>query len=104
MFKILPDVKVKWKDIWLGAILTGLLFMLGKFGMGIYFGKSNPASAYGAAGSVILMMLWVSYSCMILFFGAEFTRQHALYYGHYVPPEDYAAKKKVVLVKNKTMH
>lgn len=99
MFKMLPDAKVRWKDIWSGSILTALLFMLGKFAIGIYFGTANPASAYGAAGSVILMMLWVSYSCMILFFGAEFTKQHSLYYGRHVEAVDYAVKKKEILIK-----
>lgn len=99
MFKILPDAKVRWKDIWAGAMLTGLLFMLGKFAMGVYFGTANPASAYGAAGSIVLMMLWVSYSCMILFFGAEFTKQHALHHGRHVEALDYAVKKKEILIK-----
>lgn len=82
MFKILPDAKVRWKDVWVGAMATTLLFLLGKFGLGIYFGKAEPASAYGAAGTVILLMLWVSYSCMIVFFGAEFTKQFATHYGN----------------------
>lgn len=99
MFKLLPDIKIKWKDVWIGAIVTALLFMLGKFGMGIYFGKANPASTYGAAGSIILLMLWVSYSCMILFFGAQFTKQHSLHFGRGVVTADYAVKTKEVVVK-----
>jgi membrane protein len=86
MFKVLPDAKIKLKDVWFGAIVTTLLFILGKFGLGIYFAKADPASAYGAAGSVVLIMLWVSYSCMILFFGAEFAKQHALFYGRKIEP------------------
>lgn len=87
MFKILPDAVIQWKDVWIGALTTALLFILGKFGLGIYFGKAEPGSAYGAAGSIILLMLWVSYSCMILFFGAEFTKQYALFRGGQIKPK-----------------
>jgi membrane protein len=86
MFKILPDAHIQWKDVIIGSIATGLLFILGKFLLGIYFGKVHPASTYGAAGSVILLMLWVSYSCMILFFGAEFTKQFAVHFGRKIIP------------------
>jgi len=92
MFKILPDAKIRWKDVWIGAIVTALLFTLGKFGLGIYFGKAQPASAYGAAGSVVLLMLWVSYSCMIVFFGAEFTKQYAVFFRHEIEPKRNAEK------------
>lgn len=87
MFKILPDAVIKWKDVWIGAMTTALLFILGKFGLGIYFGKADPASAYGAAGSIVLLMLWASYSCMILFFGAEFTKQFAVDSGAKITPK-----------------
>jgi membrane protein len=90
MFKILPDVRLRWKDVWVGSIVTALLFTLGKTALGIYFGKAEPASTYGAAGSVVLIMLWVSYSCMIVFLGAEFTRQNALSLGHSIEPKDEA--------------
>lgn len=90
MFKILPDAKIEWKHVWLGSIVTGLLFTIGKTGLSYYFGKAEPASAYGAAGSVILMLLWVSYSSMILFFGAEFTAAYAKMYSGVVPPSDIA--------------
>jgi membrane protein len=86
MYKVLPDAKIKWRDVWIGAIVTAFLFTLGKFGLGIYFSKSDPGSAYGAAGSIILIMLWVSYSCMIFFLGAEFTKQYALYHGRGLEP------------------
>ena len=86
MFKILPDARIQWKDVIIGSIVTGLLFVLGKFLLGIYFGKAQPGSTYGAAGSVILIMLWVSYSCMILFFGAEFTKQSATHFGREITP------------------
>jgi membrane protein len=77
MFKILPDAKIKWRYVWVGAFLTGLLFEIGKFGLGLYFGKAEPGSRYGTAGSVILILLWVSYSSMIVFYGAEFTKAYA---------------------------
>jgi membrane protein len=86
MFKILPDAKVKWKHIWLGAIVTGLLFTIGKAALAFYFGKADPASIYGVAGSIILILLWVSYSSMILFFGAEFTMTYTKMYLHKVSP------------------
>lgn len=73
IYKFLPDVKIRWRDVWGGAIMTAVLFTIAKFGLGLYFGKSDPASAYGAAGSIILIMLWVSYAGLILLFGAEFT-------------------------------
>lgn len=86
IFKILPDAKVQWRDVRIGAVVTTLLFILGKFLLGIYFAKASPGSTYGAAGSIVLIMLWVSYSCMILFLGAEFTKQYAVYYGRSIEP------------------
>jgi membrane protein len=77
MLKVFPDAKIKWKDVWFGSFVTALLFAIGKFALSFYFGKANPATAYGAAGSIILILLWVSYSSMIVFFGAEFTKQYA---------------------------
>lgn len=92
MFKILPDVKLKWRDVVVGSLLTGLLFILGKYGMSFYFGKAEPASVYGAAGSIILILLWTSYSSMIVFFGAEFTKQYSLYHGLKIEPTKDAEK------------
>ena len=86
MFKILPDAKVRWRHVTIGSMVTAFLFILGKYGLGVYFGKAEPASIYGTAGSIVLLMLWVSYSCMIVFFGAEFTRQFAAHYGYKVIP------------------
>jgi membrane protein len=77
MFKFLPDAKIQWKHLWLGSVLTALFFLLGKTAIGFYLSKTNPGSAYGAAGSIILILLWVSYSSMIFFYGAEFTRAYA---------------------------
>ncbi len=90
MFKILPDAKIEWKHVWLGSLVTGLLFTIGKTALSFYFGKAEPASAYGAAGSIILLLLWVSYSSMILFFGAEFTAAYAKMYSNKVPPTEIA--------------
>ena len=90
IFKILPDAEIKWKHVWLGSLVTGILFTIGKMGLAYYFGKANPASVYGAAGSIILILLWVSYSSMILFFGAEFTAAYAKMYSGIVPPSDIA--------------
>ena len=92
IYKILPDVEIKWKTVWVGAFVTAALFVIGKFGLGIYFGNSNPGSAYGAAGSLILILLWVSYSCLILFFGAEFTQVYAKKYGHNISPSSHARR------------
>jgi membrane protein len=77
IFKLLPDVKIAWGDVWVGAFATALLFNLGKFLIGYYLGRGSMVSIYGAAGSFIILLLWVYYSAQILFFGAEFTRLHA---------------------------
>lgn len=90
IFKFLPDAKISWKDVWVGALVTALLFVIAKFALGVYFGHSNPASAYGAAGTVILLMLWVSYAGLILLFGAEFTRIYANRHGAKIQPLDFA--------------
>ena len=96
IFKFLPDVDIQWRTVWIGAIVTSLLFSLGEFLLGIYFGHSNPGSTYGAAGSLILILLWVSYSCLILFFGAEFTQVFAKFYGHPIQPSSHAVGVKIV--------
>ena len=92
LFKILPDVKIQWKHLWWGSILTAFLFILGKTAIGFYLSKTNPGSAYGAAGSIVLILLWVSYSSMILFYGAEFTRAYADYFNGKVSPTEVAVK------------
>jgi membrane protein len=94
IFRILPDAKIKWKHVWLGAVFTGLLFTIGKTLLAYYFSTAEPASVYGVAGSVILILLWVSYSSMILFFGAEFTATYAKKYTGKVPPTAIAQTKK----------
>lgn len=90
MFKFLPDAKIKWKHVWIGSIVTAFLFDIGKFGLGLYFGKLNPGDGYGPASSIILIMLWVSYSSMIVFFGAEFTRVYADFISGRVVPKEIA--------------
>ncbi len=90
MFKFLPDAEVRWKSVWTGAILTSLLFVVAKFLLGLYFGKSEPGSTYGAAGSIVLIMLWVSYAGIILLFGGMFTRVYANVMGHLTKPSDFA--------------
>ena len=92
LFKILPDAKIKWRHLWWGSILTAFLFILGKTAIGFYLSKTNPGSAYGAAGSIVLILLWVSYTSMILFYGAEFTRAYADYFNGKVSPTDVAVK------------
>jgi membrane protein len=88
IYKFLPDAKIRWREVWIGALVTAVLFVIAKFLLGLYFGKSDPASTYGAAGSVILIMLWVSYSGLILLFGAEFTQVYAKSLGHRVEPTE----------------
>ncbi|WP_114751409.1 YihY/virulence factor BrkB family protein [Pleomorphovibrio marinus] len=90
MFKFLPDVEIQWKSVWVGALATALLFTIGKTLLGIYFGMADPTSGFGAAGTVILIMVWVNYTSLILFFGAEFTHEYAHFYGHSIKPSSHA--------------
>jgi membrane protein len=90
MFKILPDANIAWRDVWIGAFITALLFTLGKFALGFYLGRSGVASSYGAAGSLIVLLLWVYYSSQIVFFGAEFTQVYANRFGSHVTPSSNA--------------
>jgi len=78
IYKVLPDVDVPWKDVWIGAAITSVLFSIGKLAIGIYLGQSSISSSYGAAGSVVTILLWVYYSALIFFFGAEFTRYYSM--------------------------
>lgn len=102
IFKILPDAKIQWKHVWLGSLVTGILFTIGKMSLAYYFGKAEPASIYGVAGSIILILLWVSYSSMILFFGAEFTAAYAKMYSGIIAPTA-IAKVEVPSATEKTM-
>jgi membrane protein len=100
MFKILPDAKVKWRFVWVGAFLTALLFVIAKSLLGLYFGKANPGSGYGAGGSIILILLWTSYTSMIVFYGAEFTKCYAEKDTGSVPPTEVAVKDKEAKCEN----
>ena len=90
IFKVLPDVKIAWRDVWIGALVTSILFHLGKFGISLYISKATVASTFGAAGSLAVMLVWVYYSSQIVLFGAEFTRVYANAYGTQVVADDNA--------------
>jgi membrane protein len=90
IFKVVPDVKVAWRQIWLGAFITALLFTIGKQLLGLYLGKSSMASSYGAAGSLVVLVVWVYYSAQILFLGAEFSQVYARSFGVRIQPDDNA--------------
>ncbi len=99
IFKVLPDAKIRWKDVMAGALTTAILFMLGKFGISFYIGKSNAGSTYGAAGSLVILLLWIYYSSIILYLGAEFTKAYAVKYGANIHPSEYAVTTKQVEVE-----
>jgi membrane protein len=92
IFKILPNAKTRWRDVWIGALLTALLFLIGKWALGIYLGSGAAASAYGAASSLITLLLWIYYSSQILLFGAEFTQVYAHVCGADIVPDKYAIR------------
>jgi membrane protein len=92
IFKTLPDGSMTWKDTFIGAAFTSFFFMLGKFAIGFYLGNSTVASIYGAAGSVVIILVWVYYSAIILYFGAEFTKVYSHRYGRKIIPSDYAVE------------
>jgi membrane protein len=87
IYKFLPDVKITWKDVLIGAAITSLLFSIGRFGLGLYLGNSSFGSTYGAAGSLVIILAWVYYAAQILFFGAEFTQVYARRYGSQIVPD-----------------
>ena len=88
IFKVLPDADIKWSDVWIGAFVTAVLFTIGKFALGLYLGKSNVSSSFGATGSLIIILVWIYYSSQILFLGAEFTQVYANTYGSRVVPDE----------------
>ena len=100
IFKFLPDAKIQWKDVRTGAFTTAILFMMGKFAIGYYLGKSNPGSTYGTAGSVVIILLWVYFSAMILYFGACFTKVNAQFNGRQIFPDQYAVFVQQIEVQN----
>lgn len=101
MFRILPDAEIAWRDVGTGALVTAILFVLGKFAIGFYLGRSNPGSAYGAAGSLAVILVWIYFSTMLLLLGAEFTQVWARRYGKRIRPSKgavrivYAPKDKI---------
>jgi membrane protein len=97
IFKVVPDVKIQWRDVWIGALATAVLFALGKFAIGLYLGRSSVGSPFGAAGSVVVLVVWVYYSTQILFFGAEFTQVYARHRGSRIEPS-----KNAVAVETET--
>ncbi|WP_020599496.1 YihY/virulence factor BrkB family protein [Spirosoma panaciterrae] len=90
IFKVLPDAKIAWKDVRLGAVFTALLFMLGRYLIGLYIETTSTSSTYGAAGSLIVILTWIYYTAAILYFGAEFTQAYANHFGVRIEPADYA--------------
>ena len=90
IFKVLPDAKIKWRDVIRGAMLTAVLFIIGRYLIGLYIGQSNVASVYGTAGSIVVILVWVYYTAVILYFGAEFTKIYSIKYGSKIMPNDYA--------------
>jgi membrane protein len=105
IYKFLPDAHIRWKDVVPGSFFTAILFMLGKFGITFYITKSNVGSAYGAAGSIVVLLVWVYYSSIIMYFGAEFTKFYAMRYGAPIYPNSYTVIVKTTEVKehNKSM-
>jgi len=94
IFKYLPDAYVRWRDVWVGAAMTALLFLVGKWALGLYLGSGAAGSAYGAATSLIALLIWIYYSSQILIFGAEFTQVYADEFGAAVVPKSYAERSK----------
>jgi membrane protein len=94
IFKVLPDAKTQWKDILPGAIASGVLFIVGRFGISFYIGKANIGTTYGAAGSLVIIIIWVYYSAMILYLGAEFAKAWSVHKGSSIQPNDYAVAVK----------
>jgi membrane protein len=101
IFKVLPDVEIKWKPALVGALFTAVLFSLGKYLIGIYIEKGDPGSAFGAASSIIVILLWIYYTSIILYFGAEFTQAYAEKYGVAIAPSKYAVHLKTIIVEKK---
>jgi len=93
IFKFLPDVKIQWRDVWIGAVMTAIFFAIGKWALGLYLGSGTAASAYGAASSLITLLLWIYYSSQILLFGAEFTQVYAARAGRALVPDKYAVRE-----------
>lgn len=96
LFKVVPDAKVQWRDVWMGAAVTAVLFTIGKLALGLYLGRAAVSSPYGAAGSIIVLVIWVYYAAQILFLGAEFTQVYARHRGSGIVPSDHAVPVETV--------
>ncbi len=103
IYKVLPDVEISWKDVWVGALITGVLFEVGRFLIGLYLGRSTVASPYGAAGSLVLILLWIYYASVIFFFGAELTQTWATFHGRRLQPQEYAEETPEAQEKERQM-
>src|SRR5437660_3443811 len=101
IFKFLPDAKIQWRDVWIGAAMTAIFFAFGKWALGLYLGSGSAASAYGAASSLITLLLWVYYSSQILLFGAEFTQVYACQAGRGVAPDEHAIRVETKEVRSR---
>ncbi|KAA9036515.1 YihY/virulence factor BrkB family protein [Ginsengibacter hankyongi] len=102
IFKVLPDARIKWKEVIAGSVATALLFMIGKFAISFYISKTSIGSTYGTAGSLVVLLVWIYYSSVILYFGAEFTKAWALKYGHAIHPNEYTVTtQKIEIEKGK---
>ena len=93
IFKVLPDAVIQWRYVWIGAVVTAVLFVVGKFGIGFYIGQSDPGSAYGAAGSLAVILVWIYYASIIVLLGAEFTQVYARSKGAEIVPEPGAVRR-----------
>jgi len=99
IFRVLPDARIKWKDVMAGAIATSVLFMIGKFAISFYISKSNVGSTYGTAGSLVVLLVWIYYSSIILYYGAEFTKAYAMKYANEIRPNEYSVNAKAVEIE-----
>ncbi len=103
IFKVLPDARIRWRDVFAGALVTAILFMLGKFGISLYITQMQVGSTYGAAGSLVVLLVWVYYSSVILYIGAEYTKAYAIKYGAQIHPNPYAVTIQQVVVETGKM-
>ncbi len=102
IFKVLPDAIIRWRDVFVGAMFTAILFMIGKFAITLYIGKSSVGTSYGAASSLVVLLLWVYYSSIILYFGAEFTKNYASSFGSAIKPNEYAVIVQTIQLERET--
>jgi membrane protein len=100
IFKVLPDAVIQWRHVLVGSLFTAILFMIGKFCLTLYINSSDLGSTYGSAGSLVILLLWIYYSSIILYFGAEFTKVYSLKYGGLIKPKEYATTVKVVQIES----